>query len=93
MAAAARFQQTEPNYSEEARSVMRSLWRVINNETPPEPAPAEDLFDPAALQRTLELVRQSIRAERQKVTELQRRVAALEGVEAPIKLSGNPRWN
>ena len=71
----------EREYSEETRNAVRSLWRVINNEAAPESARRTPAFDPAELQRTLELVRQSIRAERMKVAELQQRVAELEGFE------------
>ncbi len=82
MAAEAKQRSPEGDFSDDAtRSAMRSLWRVINNEIPDDPAPATLQFDYRELQRTLELVRQSIRAERERVVELQKRVAELEGVE------------
>ncbi len=81
MAAPARNQQTfERDYSDSTRDVMRSLWRVINND-PTEHAPPPHRIDFQELQNTLERVRESIGVERERVRELQERIAELEPFE------------
>ena len=82
MALAARNSQTfDRGYSESTRDVMRSLWRVINNDPTQQAAPPDGI-DFRELQNTLEMVRESIGVERERVRELQERIAELEPFEA-----------
>lgn len=76
MAAAATAPRTED------RHPTRSLWHVIRNETDTGPAGfSETGIDFEELRRTLELVKEAIHAERQRVIELQARVDELEDIE------------